>query len=80
MKNITIALPEDDARWVRVRAAENERSVSRWLADLVQGMRRQEDRYEVAMERALAIQPERLKQRGQPYPSRDSLHDRPGLR
>ena len=29
MKNITVTLPEDLARWVRVRAAENERSVSR---------------------------------------------------
>ena len=49
MKNITIALPEDLARWVRVRAAENERSVSRWLADLLEGMRRRDDEYAIAM-------------------------------
>ena len=29
MKNITVTLPEETARRVRVRAAENERSVSR---------------------------------------------------
>ena len=29
MKNITITLPEDVARWLRIRAAENERSVSK---------------------------------------------------
>ncbi|MYA08328.1 MAG: hypothetical protein F4060_17625 [Holophagales bacterium] len=80
MKNITVTLPEEDALWVRVRAAENGRSVSRWLADLLQGMRRQEDRYEVAMERALAIEPEPLNESGNAYPSRDSLHDRDGLR
>lgn len=80
MKNITVTLPEEDALWVRVRAAENGRSVSRWLADLLQGMRRKEDRYEVSMERALAIEPQRLNESEKPYPSRDSLHDRDGLR
>lgn len=80
MKNVTVTLPEKDARWVRVRAAENGRSVSRWLADLLQTMRRQEDRYETAMEEALAMAPQRLNESGAPYPSRDSLHDRAGLR
>ena len=27
MKNVTINLPEDVARWLRVKAAENDRSV-----------------------------------------------------
>ncbi len=80
MKNITVTLPEEDALWVRVRAAENGRSVSRWLADLLQAMRRHEDTYEVAMEEALAMAPRRLNESGSPYPSRESLHDRAGLR
>lgn len=80
MKNITVTLPEEDALWVRVRAAENGRSVSRWLADMLQAMRRQEDSYEIAMEEALAMPPQRLNETGSPYPSRDSLHDRAGLR
>ena len=54
MKNVTITLPEDLARWVRVRAAENERSVSKWIAELLEGMRSQEDEYDVAMKRFLA--------------------------
>ncbi len=29
MKNVTIILPEDVARWVRIKAAEDDRSVSR---------------------------------------------------
>ncbi len=40
MKNVTITLPDDLARWLRVRAAEDDRSVSRWIADLPAGMRR----------------------------------------
>ena len=80
MKNVTVTLPEEDALWVRVRAAENGRSVSRWLADLLQAMRRQEDSYEIAMEEALAVPPQRLKESGASYPSRESLHDRASLR
>lgn len=77
MKNITITLPEELALWLRVRAAQNERSVSRWIAELLEGMRRQEDEYEVAMRHALSIEPKRLNESGEPYPSRDSLYDWP---
>jgi plasmid stability protein len=82
MKNVTITLPEDLARWLRVRAAENERSVSRWVAELLDGMRCQEDKYEAAMQHALSIQSEKLNDGGKPYPPRDSLYDRsaPGPR
>lgn len=80
MKNITITLPESIALWLRVRAAENERSVSKWLADLLEEMKRQEDGYEIAMKRYLAMKPEKLNENGAPYPSRDSHYDRPGLR
>ena len=49
MKNITITLSEDSYRWLQIRAAENDRSASRWLAELIEGMRRYEDEYETAM-------------------------------
>ena len=77
MKNVTITLPEDLDRWLRDRAAENERSVSNWVAELLDRMRRQEDRYEAAMRQALSIQPEKLNEGGGPYPSRDALYARP---
>ena len=80
VKNVTVTLPDDLALWLRVRAAENSRSVSKWLADLVERIRRQEDEYDVVMERALAIRPEKLNESGKPYPSRDSLYDRTDLR
>ena len=80
MKNITVTLPEDVARWLRVRAAEEGRSISKWLAELLEAMKRREDEYEVAMQQALAIKPEKLNETGEPYPSRESHYDRPGLR
>ena len=50
MKNVTITLPDDVARWLRVKAAENDRSVAGWIVELLTRMRRQEgqvrDRHE----------------------------------
>ena len=80
MKNITITLPEDFARWLRVRAAENERSVSRWVAELLKKMWHQEDAYETAMQRALAIEPRKMEWIDGRKPSREELHERAGLR
>ena len=80
MKNVTITLPEDLARWLRVRAAENNRSVSRWVAELLAGMRRQEDEYEVAMKQALAVKPRKMEWADGRKPTREELHDRPSFR
>ena len=82
MKNVTVALPEDAALWLRVRAAEQNRSVSNWLAEIIEGMRRQEDEYEVAMERFLARarEPRKLEWVDGRKPTREELHDRAGLR
>lgn len=80
MKNVTVTLPEDVAAWLRVRAAENGRSVSRWLAELLEGMRRGEDEYDLAMERYLARKPRKFGWVDGCKPTRDELHDRSGLR
>ena len=80
VKKVTIRLPEDVARWLRVKAAENDRSVSRWIAELLAGMRRQEDEYEVAMKRYLAMKPRKLEWPDSRRPTRAGLHDRPGPR
>ena len=77
MKHVTITLPQDLARWLKVRAAEKERSLSRWVAELLEGIRNQEDKYEAAMQHALSIQPEKLNDGGKPYPPHDALYDRP---
>ena len=80
LKNVTIALPEEVARWLRIRAAEDDRSVSRWVAELLQSMRRREDEYDVAMRRALAVKPLRLDWPGGRKPVREELYDRSGIR
>ena len=82
MKNITITitLPENVAQWLQVKAAENERSVSKWLAELLESMQRQEDEYEVAMKRFLARKPRKIEWIDERKPTREELYDRPGLR
>ncbi|MDE2965441.1 MAG: hypothetical protein OXU26_16150 [Acidobacteriota bacterium] len=80
MKNVTITLPEDLARWLRIKAAMDDRSVSRWLAELLERMRRQEDQYEAAMKRYLAMKPRRIDWPNGCRPTREELYDRPGLR
>ena len=80
MKNVTITLPEDLARWVRIRAAEDERSVSKWVAELLETMRRRQDDYDTAMERLLARKPWKMEWPDGRRPTRDELYDRPGLR
>jgi len=80
MKNVTVTLPEETALWVRVRAAEQNRSVSSWLAELVEQMRRREDAYEVAMASALARRPRKMEWVAGRRPTRAELHDRAGLR
>ncbi len=80
MKNVTVTLPEDLARWLRVKAATDDRSVSRWLAELLERMRRQEDQYQAAMKRYLAMKPRKIDWPDGCRPTREELYDRPGLR
>jgi len=80
MKNVTVTLQEETALWLRVRAAEANRSVSSWLAEVVEGMKRREHDYRVAMARALARKPRKMAWVDGRKPTREALHDRAGLR
>ena len=80
MKNVTITLPDDLARWLRVRAAEDGLSVPRWVAELLAKMRRGEDEYEVAMKEFMAVKTRRMEWVDGRKPTREELHDRAGLR
>jgi hypothetical protein len=79
MKNVTITLDEETARWARVEAAHRDMSVSRLIAELLQEHMRAQATYGDAMRRYLARAPTALKHTGR-YPSREELHDRAGLR
>lgn len=74
MKNVTVSMPEDLARWARVWAAENETSVSGLLSQLLQDKRDRELRYQSAYQEFLAEAPVRLSEG--PYPTRGDLYGR----
>ncbi len=80
MKNVTVSLDPEVARWARVRAAERDISVSRLLSELLQSEMRREVQYETAMREWLVREPRPLSGPGDVYPTRHSLHDRSGLR
>jgi predicted transcriptional regulator len=75
MKNVTITLDDQVARWVRVLAARQETSVSRFVGELLREHMSRDEAYEAAMEQYLARPPAVLKRAGR-YPSREALHDR----
>lgn len=80
MRNVTITLPEDLARWLDIRAAEDYCSASRWVAQLLEEKRRQEAGYETAMNRALSIPPRSMEWVDGRKPYREELHDRARFR
>ena len=80
MKKVTISLPDDLARWLRVRAAADGRNVSGWIAQLLAEMRRRDDEYEVAKKEFLAVKPRRMEWVDGRKPTREELHDRAGFR
>jgi len=74
LRNITITLEENVARWARLEAARRDTSVSRLLAGILKDRMLEEDSYGVAMRRALGRKPF-LKTDGR-YLSRQEVHDR----
>jgi hypothetical protein len=80
MKNVTITLEEEVARWARIRAAELETSVSRLVGELLREKMIEEESYQAAMQQYLSQVPKMLKKKRTKYPSRWELHDRHGLR
>ena len=80
MKNVTITMDEEVARWARVAAAERNTSVSRMVGEILRERMESERRYELAREQFGAVEPRPLRQPGERLPSRKELHDRAGLR
>ena len=78
LRNITVTLEENVARWARLEAARKEMSVSRLLGDIPKEDMVAKDGYQRAMRRALARKPF-LKTDGR-YLSREEVHDRANLR
>jgi plasmid stability protein len=77
MKNITITLDADTARRARVRAAERNMSVSRYVGELLRKDIRESREYEEAMRGYLSRGPyKELTGPPQRYATREELHER----
>ena len=80
MKNITITLDAETAAWVRVHAAEQNKSVSRLVGEILQVRMRDRRDYQRAMKRSLSKAPLELTGNiGKPT-LRDEIYGSPRLR
>lgn len=75
MRNVTITLDDETARWARIEAAKRDTSVSRLVGELLRGYMSDTDDYERAS-RSYTERPaiELTTDRG--YPGRDEVHAR----
>ena len=80
LRNVTVTLDEQTARWARVEAARQDTSVSKLLGELLRAEMLHEAQYDSAKRMYLAQQPRIHRCEEQPLPSREELHDRVGLR
>ena len=80
MKNVTITLDEETAKWARVNAAQQSVSLSRFIGELLRERMRHSRKYEEAMSSWFAAKPFPLEGPAERYPTREELHDRPVLR
>ena len=76
MKNVTITLDEEVARWARIKAAEEDTSVSRLVGEMLREKMMNEQSYQSSMKRYLARKPRPLSSRRVKYPTREEIHER----
>lgn len=80
MKNITITLDEETARWACIEAAKRDTSVSRLVGEILRERRERESERRAALEHYMGRPRVELKDADSDYPARDQLYDRSVLR
>jgi len=80
MKNITITLDTETAAWIRVQAAQQNKSVSRFVGEILQEQMNDRREYRRAMQAYLSKPPFDLAGNPEKYPTREEIHDRSGIR
>jgi len=80
LRNVTITLDEEIARWARIEAAREATSVSNLIASMLRERMLGADDYEAARRRYLAQDARVHGKTGHAYPSRHELHERDRLR
>ena len=79
MKNVTVTMSDDALEWLRVKAARDGASVSRFLGQMVEQVREKETTYERAMRDALKFKPLTLPKDFRPL-TREEANQRANLR
>jgi hypothetical protein len=79
MRNVTVTLDEETARWARIEAARREMSVSSFVRLLLRERMGGQAAYAGARERYRSRTGVPISD-GATYPRREELHDRAGLR
>jgi hypothetical protein len=80
MRNVTITLDEKTAAWIRVYAAKQRMSVSRFVGEVLNERMVETRAYNQALRNFLAQKPFEFEFAGGRLPTREELHDRSGLR
>jgi hypothetical protein len=80
LKNVTVTLDEKTAAWAREHAAAQNKSLSRFLGELLDRTMRESRAYQDSMRRYLSKEPSRVNAQDIPYPDREELHERTYIR
>jgi hypothetical protein len=75
MKNVTITLEENVAKWAKVWAAKHDSSLSRMLGNELKTKMKLDQDYDRAKESFLSKKPKLLSSPGDKYPTRECLYD-----
>jgi len=78
LRNVTITLEEEVARWARIRAAEEDSSVSHLVGGLLRQLMQQHERFDRARREFQRLGSSIISD--SPYPRREDLHERSGVR
>lgn len=80
MKNITVSLPDDVYRAARIKAAEQDRSLSALVRDLLVDLCRRKDDFEERKRKQARVMAQITDFRASDRLSREDAHDRDALR
>jgi hypothetical protein len=78
LRNVTITLEEELARWARIEAAREDTSISQMVSEMLKRRMRETGNYERSMRRFLARKP--FPKTGGRYPTREEIYARPRVR
>lgn len=76
VRNVTITLDDETARWARIEAARNDTSVSKLVGAMLREHMNRRNEYERAMRSYLSRGPVPMGAPGQRLPTRDELYER----